>query len=217
MGNVAKPLPVNPAPFIQKKVFPKRCGVKLIAGIIASSENIFFKTEEALQRIFGPLDYRSKTIKFDFTDYYQRDMGPDLKRRFVSFERLIDPIALSRIKLITNRLERRLSKDINPVRNIVSEGDNEISNGVKSVRRAVNIDPGYITGAKLVLASTKDYSHRIYLEKGIYAEVTLYYKKGSFRYWDWTYPDYKTEDYIRIFNEIRSIYMRQKHTAAIGV
>lgn len=197
MGNVAKPQSVNPAPFIQKKVFPKRCGVKLIAGIIASSENIFFKTEEALQRILGPLDYRSQTIKFDFTDYYQRDMGPDLKRRFVSFERLIDPTALSRIKLITNRLERRLSKDI------------------KSVRRAVNIDPGYITGAKLVLASTKDYSHRIYLEKGIYAEVTLYYKKGSFRYWDWTYPDYKTEDYIRIFNEIRSIYMRQKHRATI--
>lgn len=189
MGTNAKPQPANPAPFMQKKVLTKRCRVKLIAGIITSSEDTFSKTEEALQRAFGPIDYRSQTIRFDFCDYYQKDMGPDLKRRFISFKRPINPAVLSRIKLITNRLERQLSKDI------------------KGVKRAVNIDPGYVTGAKLILASTKDYSHRIYLNKGIYAEVTLYYKNGSFRWWDWTYPDYKTDAYIKIFNQIRRIYM----------
>lgn len=190
MGTAAKPQPV-----------------KLIVGLIAASENIFSKTEEALQRAFGPIDYRSQTIKFNFTDYYQKEMGSDLKRRFISFKRPINPAALFGIKLITNRLEGQLSKNIDPVRNVDSEGNNRISNGVKGVRRAVNIDPGYVTGAKLVLASTKDHNHRIYLDKGIYAEIALYYKNGSFRYWDWTYPDYKTDDYIKIFNQIRKIYM----------
>ena len=195
--------------------------VKLITGLIAPSEEIFSRTEKTLQRVFGPIDYRSQTIKFDVTDHYRKDMGPDLKRRFVSFKRLIKPAALSGIKLITNRVERRLSKEANPaplekdfltghVRNIASRGGNEISNGARGSKRAVNIDPGYITEAKLVLASTKDYAHRIYLDKGICAEVTLYYKDGTFRWRDWTYMDYRTDDYIRIFNHIRNIYRQDK-------
>ena len=166
--------------------------VKLIAGVITSSEDIFNYTEELLRKAFGPTDYRSPTIDFDFTDYYKKDMGPGLKRRFISFEKLIDPASLANIKLITNKLEAIIAKKI------------------KIVKRPVNIDPGFVSEAKLVLASTKDYSHRIYLNKGIYAEITLYYKDNSFRGWSWTYPDYKTADYIRIFNEIRNIYMQRR-------
>ena len=77
-------------------------------------------------------------------------------------------------------------------------------------KRSVNIDPGYLDLAKVVLFSTKDYSHRIYLDKGIYAEVTLFYKDNRFNPWPWTYPDYRTSEYLGIFKSIREIYKRQR-------
>ncbi|NQT90341.1 MAG: DUF4416 family protein [Candidatus Omnitrophica bacterium] len=166
--------------------------VKLIAGIITSSEERFSKTAKALKRLFGPIDFISQLIDFDSTDYYQKEMGQGLKRRFMSFKRLIDPARLAQIKLTTNKLEKSLFK------------------GIKDPSRPVNIDPGYITEAKLVLASTKDYYHRIYLKNGIYAEMTLCYKDSSFAGCDWTYRDYMTGECIRMFNDIRSIYMRQR-------
>ena len=166
--------------------------VKLITGIITSSEDIFNKAERALSRYFGPVDFKSQIIDFDFTDYYEKEMGKGLKRRFISFKKLIDPARLPRIKLLANRLEERLSQ------------------GKGQIKRAVNIDPGYITDAKLVLASTKDYNHRIYIDKGIYAEVTLYYQDDSFQAWGWTYPDYKSRYYITVFNQIRSIFIKQR-------
>jgi hypothetical protein len=89
--------------------------------------------------------------------------------------------------VVTNALEAKLSK----------EG-----------KRTVNIDPGYIDMAKLVLFSTKDYTHRLYLNKGIFAEVTLYYKDDTFNPWPWTYPDYKSSEYIAIFNHIRGLYKK---------
>lgn len=166
---------------------------KLIAGIIASSEKAFSASELLLEKEFGPPDYRSVTIPFDFTDYYEKEMGSGLKRRFLSFKRLIDPALLADIKLTANRIEAG------------------ISGCAAGVKRPVNIDPGYITDAKLVLASTKDYSHRIYLGRGIYAEVTLFYKDRSFRSCEWTYPDYRTEAYIEIFNHIRGIFLKQRN------
>ena len=167
------------------------CQVKLIAGIIASSEELFNETGKAMEDNFGPIDYASRIIRFDFTKYYERDMGPDLKRRFVSFQKLIDPAGLPDIKLATNKLEEVIARR------------------AKTKVRPVNIDPGYIAASKLILASTKDYFHRIYINKGIYAEVTLYYRNGTFTSMDWTYPDYKTKDYIKIFDEIRDIFMNQ--------
>ena len=79
----------------------------------------------------------------------------------------------------------------------------------KGISRIINIDPGYLDLSKLILASTKDYKHRIYLTKGIYAEVTLFYQDKTFCPWEWTYPDYKTGEYIEIFNRIRQIYAEQ--------
>jgi hypothetical protein len=175
---------------IIKKAYP----VKLITGIIISSEDIFFATQKLLEHFFGPIDYVSPIMRFDFTDYYQKDMGSGLKRLFLSFRKLVDPARLASIKLITNKLERRLC------------------DRAYGVKRPVNIDPGYISEAKLVLATTKDYGHRIYLCNGIYAELTLSYKNGTFRPMDWSYPDYKREDHIKIFNDIRAILIKQKRT-----
>lgn len=135
--------------------------------------------------MFGRIDLESPITDFTHTDYYKEEMGNGLKRQFLSFERLVGLKGLCSVKLRTNGLEKRFAKQN---------------------KRTVNIDPGYIDLSKLVLFSTKDYSHRVYLDKGIFAEVTLFYKDKSFTAWPWTYPDYRTADYIEIFNRIRDIY-----------
>lgn len=161
-------------------------GVKLIMGMIYSREDVLGDAERIFSKRFGPVDFRSEPIVFDFTDYYEKEMGPGLKRRFLSFRDLIKKEELAKIKIFTDRIEKRFS--------------------IKG-RRQINIDPGYISAGKLVLATVKDRQHRVYLRKGIYAEVTLRFMKGNFRPWDWTYPDYRTKTYIDIFNEIRRKYL----------
>lgn len=162
--------------------------VKLIVGMLSSHPEIFPQVDSLLSVEFGSLDYISELLPFTHTEYYEEEMGGNLKRRFVSFERLAEPGSLSNVKCFTNRVESRFAV----------EG-----------KRRVNLDPGYIAASKLVLASTKDYYHRIYLDKGIYAEVTLHYQKGGFLPFPWTYPDYKSEEYRRIFNKIRNLYLKQ--------
>ena len=152
-------------------------------GFIYKDEAIFIKSRDKLEKIFGGLNFQSGPLDFNYTTYYEKEMGAGLKRRFISFSKLIPIGDLYRIKLYTNRLEARFSDS--------------------GARRQVNIDPGYVDLAKLVLASTKDYSHRIYLRKGIFAEITLSYRGNSFAYNDWTYPDYRSQEYIDIFNKIR--------------
>lgn len=167
-----------------QKVLP----VKLFAGLIAdSNENI----ENALKRLkgfFGPVDAESRAVPFDFTEYYAQEMGINLLRKWVSFQKLINPETLSKIKLKTNRIEERLSLD---------------------GKRKVNIDPGYINQSKVVLASTKDFSHRIYLSKKIYAEITLIYKQKEFTSLPWTYPDYKSKAAQEFLNRAREIFSKQ--------
>ncbi len=111
---------------------------------------------------------------------------------------MIAPTKLAKIKLFTNKLEKRYSPP-----------EADPPSAEKNGKRLVNIDPGYVTASKLVLATAKDYYHRIYLDKGIFAEVTLYFKCGGFQSFEWTYPDYKTKGYIETFNRIREIYMQQ--------
>jgi hypothetical protein len=110
----------------------------------------------------------------------------------MAFERLIDPGRLAEIKLLTNGLEQEWS-----------EGG----------RRRINLDPGYVSRSKLVLATTKNHGHRIYLGRGIYAEVTLTYRDKDYRPWPWTYPDYRTESYREILRAIRGIYLAQLKAA----
>jgi len=160
--------------------------VKLVIGFIFKEEGALNKAEMALKKRFGRIDYKSQTLAFTHTNYYESEFGADLKRKFISFAKLIPPQKLPEIKNFTNTLEKKMS--------------------TKGGRRLINIDPGYLDMAKLVLASTKDYKHRIFLNKGIYAEITLSYQNKSFVPWEWTYNDYKSADYIAIFNHIRQIY-----------
>ncbi len=162
--------------------------VKLIVAMLSARSDSFEQAQEALTRRYGELDYTSPDLPFTYTDYYAPELGPHILRRFVSAGKLIDPGALAQIKVWTNGLE-----------------DSCRENG----RRTINLDPGYICGGKLVLATTKDQAHRIYLAQGIYAEVTLFYRARQFAVLPWTYPDYRTADYHRILSDIRTLYMAQ--------
>lgn len=166
----------------------RRKPVKLVAGFIFKDEDSLKRALRALEGRFGKADFQSPVFAFAHTDYYEKEFGPNLKKKFIAFGKLIDPQALSKIKIQTNKIERGLSK---------------------GGCRTINIDPGYLDLSKLVLASTKDYKHRVYLRDGIFAEVTLYYEDKTFKFWDWTYPDFRSNEYILIFNQIRNIYGQQ--------
>jgi hypothetical protein len=158
---------------------------KFILGFIYSKEDIYQDAKKVLEKRIGRADFESPKINFDFTDYYYPEMGRPLFRRFISFTRLKNPQNLVKIKLFCIKVERKYALDD---------------------KRRINIDPGYLTEAKLILATTKDFSHRIYLAKGIYAEVTLCFKEGRFCDLATTFPDYRTTQYKEIFTVIRNIY-----------
>jgi hypothetical protein len=118
-------------------------------------------------------------------------MGSRLSRCFYFYPPPFDPADLAEIKLRTNALEAEAVRTLD-----------------LGVERPVNLDPGYLTPSKLVLASTKDHAHRIYLRDGIYAEITLQYRKKTFQPWPWTFPDYRSDGYIAFFNEVREKLFR---------
>ncbi len=161
--------------------------VKLVIGMLAKNQKLFDTAEEFFIKEFGVMDYESPVIPFHYTNYYKKEMGSPLKRKFITFKKLISPGEIAQIKIFTNALEEKLG----------SRG-----------KRRINIDPGYVSDPKLVLATTKDYFHRIYLDKGIFAEVTLKWRRGGFEPFEWTYPDYRSKEYISIFNTIRNNYMK---------
>lgn len=160
----------------------KHAQVKLIIGLIARQEFLAI-ARSRLEKAFGKIDFNSEILEFDSTRYYAKEMGAGLKRQFISFARLIKPEALLNIKLKTNKIENKFFSCRH--------------------KRNVNIDPGYLSVSKLVLATTKDHQHRIYLGKGIFAEVTLRYRDKTFCPWAWTYADYCTVEYVNIFNHLR--------------
>jgi len=162
--------------------------VKLIIGFIFKDDAALKRAEAAISKGLGPIDFKSPIISFDYTNYYKKEFGENLKRGFMGMERLISAEDLYRVKLRTNAIERVLSR---------------------KGKRTVNIDPGYITEAKLVLLTTKDQSHRVYLGRGIYADVVLRFYKGSYVPQETAYPDYKSGTYRAIFKKIRDIYRRQ--------
>ena len=168
-----------------KKIKRYNLKVKLVIGFIYKDEAIFIKAKERLRKKFGRVDFESTSIDFNYTNYYEAEMGKQLRRKFISFSKPISIQDLYRVKLYTNRLETKF---------------------LTAKCRQVNIDPGYIDSAKLVLATTKDYAHRIFLRKGIFAEITLSFRSSSFSANEWTYPDYCSKEYIDIFNQIRKLY-----------
>jgi hypothetical protein len=161
---------------------------KLFVGIISRDPELFQICAERLVGAYGPVDMRSEVLPWEHSDYYQNEMGTDLHRLFLFFERLIDPGDLSPIKLYAIRLEEELSRPVE-----------------SKSRRTVNLDPGYVTEAKVVLATTKDFPHRIYIGGCIYAESTLHYSKNSKTYLsvDHTYPDFRSQYCRDLFNGAR--------------
>ena len=171
--------------------------VKLFCGMLAADPDVMLRAGNALTRLYGDLDWESDLMAFDFTDYYEDEMGTGLQRKFVSFATLIDPGKLAEVKIRTNGLEQELARDAGGRR-----------------RRRINLDPGYVDASRLVLATTKNVAHRIYLGQGIYAEVTLTFRKNGCAYFDWTYPDYRSDRYADCLREIRRRYQDQVSRSA---
>ena len=165
--------------------------VNLVMFVFAPSIEYWIdELKPVLEKHFGPIDYVSSTLDFErYTYYYSEEMGYGIKGKLISFERLIHPSQLPDIKLTTNEIEDRYRV----------EG-----------KRRVNIDPGYIHHTQFVLASTKSWGNRIYLNKGIYAEVTLIYYRGRFVHSDFTYPNYREEEYKRELEKIRNMYVKKR-------
>lgn len=164
--------------------------VKAIIGVLTAEPTILPTVYQRLTEHFGPLDYTSEFLPFTYTTYYETEMGEGIQRQFISFKNLIDAGTLSDKKIFTNQVEQEFAEE-------------------NTSHRRVNLDVGYICMAKLVLASTKDHAHRIYLNDNIYAEITLRFYHKTFQPWEWTYPDYRSPAYINIFNHIREIYREQ--------
>lgn len=181
--------------------------VKLICGILFSKD--FFKQKYNLslsqiqEKINGivlleikktipnlSIDLQSETLSFNQTTYYREELGENICRYWISFSPLVELENLHKIKLLTNDIEK----------NFFSEGG----------KRKVNLDPGYVEGSKLVLFTTKNYSHRIYISNGIYSEVTLTYRNNNFITLSWTYPDYQTQTALIFFSKVRNLWVEQK-------
>lgn len=166
--------------------------VKLIASLFSGCQAALAEAIAELDERYGPVDFVSAPMAFAYTRYYEGEFGPDLIRRFVSCGPLIAPETLPEIKLWTNALEKRLS----------GQGG-----------RRVNIDPGYISKAHLILATGKGYTHRPYLRDGIYADLTLLYRERAFRPLEWTYPDYADGKVRTMLVRIRERYVEQLRLA----
>jgi hypothetical protein len=159
-----------------------------MVSILAADHEQLNLVLQRLMEIYGSPDVVGPPLAFHYTDYYAPEMGSALIRRFVSFERLIRPEALPDIKIATNGLEEAQTKEH---------------------RRKVNLDPGYISSAHLVLATGKAYTHRPYLRRGIYIDLTLVFRDKTFHTLPWTYPDYADSAQIDFFNRIRGRYTAQ--------
>jgi hypothetical protein len=149
--------------------------------------------------ILGPVDERSPRFVFNATDYYAREMGSGLVRVFLSFRSLIEPERLAGLKLASNALEEAIGRSLG-----------------SGAPRVVNIDPGYLTRAALIMATTKDFSHRVPLADGIYAHLELLFARSGVRLLDWTYPDFRQPGYQDFFVGVRRCYLAELKGAGGG-
>jgi hypothetical protein len=180
----------------EPKPFPP---VKPLCGLIASSDEAFRAAEEGMVGLLGPVEARSPRFVFDATDYYARDMGPGLARVFLSFRRLMRPERLAGLKLAANALEASIGRSLGP-----------------AAVRAVNIEPGYLTKAALIMATTKDFSHRVPLADGIYGHLELLFSRSGVRLLDWTYPDFRQSGYQAFLLDVRRSYLAELKEADGG-
>jgi len=160
---------------------------KLVCSIFSQQEGLINRVVDALHGTYGNTDFKSPVIPFDITSYYEPEFGSSLKRIFISFAELVSQDALVDIKYVTNKLEQEFSLE---------------------AKRQANIDPGILTAERLVLATGKNFTHRIYLGRGVFADLTLIYKKDSFMTLPWTYPDYASKEVIVFWNNVRKAYLK---------
>lgn len=159
--------------------------VKYFAALLYRDETALTSALEQLSHAWSDIDYHSPAFAFDQTDYYQPEMGAHLKRILVSFGELVLPDRLVALKQLAGEIEQTLCIE---------------------QRRTVNIDPGYLDLFKVVLASYKARGNKIYLGDGVWADPTLYYAKGRFQTFPWSFPDFKTGTYDESLLEIRRLY-----------
>lgn len=169
--------------------------VKLIIGILAANNDALSQAVKAIETEFGTIDLKSQAWPFTQTDYYKDQIGNDILRQFVTIEKLINPGTLADIKHKTNEIEKELAKNLN-----------------LDLPRPVNLDPGIIEPSKLILASTKNFSHRIYIGDRMYAELTLSFNKGIWKSFDYTFPDYRQKRYHDFLSKARNRLVEQLRT-----
>ena len=160
---------------------------KLFFAMMYSRRAIYEEAKRFLELKLGSIEAESNPYTFNFTDYYTKEMGANLEKRFVVFKDLIEREKLPKIKLLSMKIEKEMSK-----------------NG----KRLINIDPGYITPHAIFLATRKDRAHRVYMGQGIFIEVTLLFTKDGCKYFEWTYPDYKLPENCDFFRRIREGLLR---------
>ena len=166
--------------------------VKLFIAITYHNSDLYQQTLNQLTDLFGSVE---QAYHYDFaayTNYYEEEMGSDLQKTIVSFNSLVEKDNSPQLKYISNEIE-----------------DQTANQQTYPAKRKVNIDPGYLTEAKVILLTTKNFAHRVYVGQGIFAEIALTYRKTGFSPNNWTYPDYRSEGVIQFFNEVREKYRNQ--------
>ena len=164
---------------------------KLIIGVIYNDMEVYGKAMEMLKDAFGEVDYESERFSFskEFSDYYDGELGGEGMRVILSFRKTVDPSRQAEIKIATNEMERILSVDGN---------------------RKINLDPGFISSGRLMLATTKKIGFRIPLQDGIYTELTLFWAKGGWHKLPWTYRDYQSERVHKFLTKVRKAYLDER-------
>jgi hypothetical protein len=158
----------------------------LVMSVLVSDIAVWPEVKKELEGGFGPIEEDVGPLGFDFTSYYEREMGKGIVRRLWRFECLVGRVFLADVKQFTNRLEQEFAR---------------------SGKRVFNLDPGLLSLENFILATGKNRAHRVYLQKGIFADLTLTFEKGSFRPTPWTYPDYRDAKMIQILNSFRESHL----------
>jgi len=171
---------------VGKVTLPEK--VMLFSSVIHHEKAPVDRAMSKLEESFGPSLMTTPSVPFTYTDYYFKEMGAPLFRFIIAFSELVERDSMPEIKIMTNKMEH----------DFLDEGN-----------RTINLDPGILSQENICLATTKPYSHRIYLGKGIWAEITLIYRGESFQRLEWTYPDYGSNEFIEIFNNLRKSYRRR--------
>jgi hypothetical protein len=164
--------------------------VKLFVAVLYAADDALRAVEQLLAKQWGKVDYRGPERPFDMTDYYESEMGANLRRRLLSFDTLVAPESLREAKLITNSMEDKLA--------------------VNDQRR-VNLDVGYLDHNKIVLGSVKYAGQKIHLGDGIYADLVGRYRQGRYQPFEWTFPDFRDGRYDEELAQIRQRYLQQRH------